>query len=153
MAAAGGEVAKEAVHHAFLHTEVDDGLVVTVVNAGKLGLLALLLDDFHLFHQLGRNVLGGQLRVVQEESLATDCDLGDGFTVGGDGTILGHFDAGEFLQQVHQHVVIADLEGRGVIFNRIFLDDDGITHGTDGSSVQHFQVLLHLDDAQVGIGP
>ena len=153
MTTTGHYVAEDAVHHALLHAEVNHGLVFTVVDAGEGCLLTLLLHHLHLLDELGGDVLGGQLRVVQEEGFAVYGDFGDGFTVGGDGTVLIHFHAGEFLQEVFQHIVVGNLEGRGVILHRIFLDDNGITNGTDGCSIQHFQVLFHLDDAQVGIGP
>ena len=151
--ATGHYVAEDAVHHALLDAQVNHGLILTVVDAGEGGLLALLLNHLHLLDEFGGDVLGGQLRVVQEEGLAVDGNLGDGFTVGGDGAVLVHFHTGELLKEVFQHIVVADLEGRGVVFHRIFLDDDGVTHGAHGRSVQHFQVLFHLDDAQVGIGP
>ena len=150
--AAGRYVAENAVHHALLDTEVDDGFLVAVVDAGEFGLLALLLHHLYLLNHLGREVLGSQLRVVQEEGFAGNGDFGDGFTVDGDGTVFAHLYAGKLLQEVFQHVVVADLERRGIIFNGVFLDDDGIAHGAYGSGVQHLLVLFHLDDAQIGIG-
>ena len=152
MTHAAGNVAEHAVHHTLLHGEVDDGFVVAVVDAGKFGLLTLLLDDLYLFHQFGGQVAGSQLRVVQEEGLAVDGDLGDGFAVGGDAAVFAHFNAGELLEEVHQHIVVRDLERRGVVLDGVFLDDDGVAHGAYGSSVQDFLVLFHLDDAQIGIG-
>ena len=152
MSGAGGEVAEYAVHHALLHGEVNDGFVVAVVNAGKFGLFALLLDDLDLLHQLGGEVAGGQLGVVQEESLAVDGDFLDGFAVGGDAAVFAYFNARELLQEVYEHVVVRDLEGGGVVLHRILLDDDGVAHGAHGSGVQDFLVQFHLDDAQVGIG-
>ena len=152
MTAAGHGIAEHAVHHAALDGEVDHRFLIAVVDAGEFGLLTLFLHHLHLLHQLGGNVLGGQLRVVQEESFAGDGDLGDGFAVGGDGAVFGHFNAGELLQKVHQHVVVADLKGRCVVFHRILLDDDRVTHCRNGGGIQHLRVRIHLDHAQVHIG-
>ena len=151
VAAAGHHIAEDAVHHALLDGEVDDGFVFTVIDAGEFGLLALLLHHLHFLHQLGGDILGGQLRVVQEEGLAFDGNLGDGFTVGGDGAVFGHLDAGQFLQEVYQHIVIADLEGGGVVLHGVLLDHDGVTHSAHGSGVQHLAVLVHLHHAKVYI--
>ena len=151
MTAAGHGVAKDAVHHALLDSEVDDRFLFTVVDAGEFRLLALFLDYLHLLHKLGRDVLGGQLGIVQEEGLAGDGDLGDGFTVGGDGAVLGDLDAGELLEKVHQHVVVADFKGRCVILHGVLLDDDGVAHCAHRCGVQHLAVQLHLDDAKVGV--
>ena len=147
--AAGHGVTKDAVHHALLDSEVDDSFLFTVVDAGELGLLALFLDDLDLFHKLGRDVLGGQLGIVQEEGLAGDGDLGDGFTVGGDGTVLRDLNTRELLQKVHQHIVVADFKGRCIILHRVLLDDDGVAHCADGSGIQYLGVKFHLDDSKV----
>ena len=152
MAAAGGEVSEHAVHHAPLHGEVYDGFVVAVVNAGEFGLFALFLDHLHLFDEFGGKVAGSQLRVVQEEGLAVDGDFLDGLPVGGDGAVFGHLDARELFQKVYQHIVVRDLEGRGVVLHRVLLDDDGVSHGAHGGGLQHFQVLLHLHHAQAHVG-
>ena len=152
VASAGLQVSEDAVHHAALDAEVDDGLVVTVVNAGELGLLALFLHHLHFLDKLGGDVLGSQLRVVHEEGLAVNHDFVDGFSVGGDIAALVHFHAGKLLQEVFQHVVVGDLEGRGIVLHGVLLDDDGITHGADRCGVQHFLVQGHLDGAEVGIG-
>ena len=151
--AAAHQVAEHAVHHPLLHAQVNHRFVFSVIDAGEFGLLALLLHHLHLLDELGGNVLGGQLRVVQEEGFAVYGYLGDGFSVGGDGAVLVHLHAGKLLQEVFQHIVIGDFERRGVVLHRIFLDDDGIAHGADGSGIQHLLVQFHLHDAQVGIGP
>ena len=151
MAAAGHGVAKHAVHHAALDGKVDDGFLLTVIDAGEFGLFALFLYHLHLLHQLGRDVLGGQLGIVQEEGFAGDGDLGDGFPVGSDGAILGHFNARELLQEIHQHVVVADLERRSVILYGIFLDDDGVARCRYRGCVQDFAVQGHLDNTQIQV--
>ena len=151
MTATGHNVSEDAVHHAPLHSEVDDGLFVVVVDAGEFGLFTLFLDDLHLLHQLGGKVAGGHLRVIQEEGFPGDGNPGDGFSVGGDGAVICHLDAGELLQQVDEHVVVRDLVRGRIILHRIFLDDNGVAGGRHGGGVQHFLVHVHLEGAQVHV--
>ena len=132
-----------------LDGKVDDRLLLAVVDAGEFGLLALLVDDLDLLDELGGDVLGGQLGVVQEEGLAVDGYLGDGLAVGGDGAVLVHLHAGKLLEQVLQHVVVGGLERGGVEFNRVLLDDDGVADGGYARGVQRLLVNLHLDGAEV----
>ena len=140
----------QTLHHAFLDGQVDDGLVLSVVDAGELGLFGFLLHDFHLFDHLGRKVLRGELRVVQEEGLPVDGDLVDGLAVCGDGTVVIYLNAREFLQQVDEHVRISRLERRSVILHGILLDDDRVARRGNGSGVQDFLVQFQFDGPEVG---
>ena len=144
-----GDVAEDTVHHALLHGEVDDGLVVTVVYTGEFGLLGLLLHDLHLLDHLRGKVLGSELGIVQEEGLAVDGDLRDGLAVRGDGAAVVHLDARELLEEVDEHIGIRGLERGGIVLDRILLDDDGVTGRGHGSGVQDLLVQFHLDHAQV----
>ena len=146
---AAREVSEDTVHHVLLHGQVDDRLIIAVIDAGEFRLLGLLFHDLHLFHEFRRDVVGSDLGIVQEEGLAVDGDLGDGFTVGSNGAVLGDFDARKLLQQVHEHVVVADFEGGSVVLHRILLDDDGVAGRGDGSGVQHLLVQFHLDGSEV----
>ena len=151
VAAAGHRAAEHAVHHALLDTEVDDRLFFPVIDAGEFGLLGLFLHHLHLLHQFGGDVLGGQLGVVQEEGLSVDGYLGDGLTVGSDGSVFGHLDPRKLLQKVYQHVVVGNLERGGVVLHRILLDDHGIAHIGHPGGVQHFLVQVHFQGTQVHV--
>ena len=89
-------VGEDTVHHRGLHGEVDNGLFLAVVNSGELSLLRLLLDNLHFLHHLGRDVLGGELRVVHEECLAVYVDSGYILAVCGDGSVRADLDSREF---------------------------------------------------------
>ena len=151
MTAAGHGVSKDSVHHAWTNGKVDDGFFLTVVDAGEFGLFALLFHHLHLLYKLCRDVLGCELRVVQEEGLAGDGNLGDRLAVAGDGAVLGNLDAGELLQKVHQHVVITYLEGRCIVFHRVLLYDDGIAHCRYGCRIEHFGVEFQFQGAKVQV--
>ena len=151
MAGSGHRIAEEAVHHAALDGQVDDGFLLAVVDAGEFGLFGFLLDDLDLLNQLRRNVLGSELRVVEKEGLAADGNLGHRLATGSNGSVGFDFEAGEFLQQVDEHVVVADLEGGGIVLDRVFLDDNGIARRGDRRGFEHAKVHVHLEDAEVDI--
>ena len=149
MSAAGGHIPAHTVHHSLVDGQVDDRLLLSVVDAGELRLLRLLLDHFHLVDNLGRQVLGGQLRIVQEERLSVDGDLRNGLAVLRNGTVLGDLHAGQLLEQVLQHVVLRRPERGGVVLHRIFLDDDRVADGGYARGVQRLLVDLHFDGTEV----
>ena len=110
MTASGHHITEPAVHHALVDRKVDDGLLITVVNAGKSCLFRLSLNYLHLLHDLCRKVLCSELRVVEEEGLAVDRDLGDGLAVSSDGTVRVHLHARKLLEEVLKHVIVRCLE-------------------------------------------
>ena len=149
MARTGRHTADQALHHARLDGEVDDRLLLSVVDAGELSLLGLLADNLELLDELGGNVLGGNLRIIQEEGLALDGDLAHGLAVHRDRTVVGDLDARHLLEQVHQVVIVRGEERGGVILDRVFLDDDRVADGGDFRGIELFLVDLHLDLTQV----
>ena len=149
MTGTGRHIAEQAVHHALLDGKVDDGLVVAVIDAGEFGLFGLFLDDLHLLDHLRGQVLGCELRVVQEEGLAVNGDLGDGFAVRRNVAAVVHLDARELLQQVDEHVGVGRLERRCVILHRILLDDDRVARRGNGSGIQHLPVQFQFDGSEV----
>ena len=146
-----GDAADDALHHALRHGEVDDRLLLSVVNAGKLGLLGLLADDLELLDQLGGDVLRGDLGIVQEERLALDRDLAHGLAIDRDRTVVGNLDARHLLEEVDQVVVVGRQEGRGVVLDGILLDDHGVADGGDFRGVEILAVQLHLDLAEIDV--
>ena len=149
MSHSGHNVAEKAVHHPLLDGEVDYCLIVTVIDAGELGLVGLLFHDLHLLDDLRGNILGRKLRIVKEESLAVDCYLADCLTVRSDGSILGDLHSRKFFQQVLKDIVFCRLERRGVIFNGIFLYHNRVTGGGDACGVQHLFVRIHLQCSKI----
>ena len=81
MSATSHEISEPSVHHSFIDREVDDEFLLTVVDSGKYRLVRLLLHNLYLLDHLGRKVLGSKLRIIEEESLAVNGDLGDGLTI------------------------------------------------------------------------
>ena len=149
MTASGHHVAEGALHHSGLDGKVDDSLFLAVVDSGKFSLVGLLVHHLELVDDLGGDVLGGKLGVIEEEGLAVDGYLLDCLSVVGNGTIFRHFDSGELLQQVLEHVVLRGLEGGGVVLDGVFLDDDGVAGGRHGSRVELLGIDFHTDFTEV----
>ena len=131
--------------------KIQDRLLVAVIDAGELGLLRLLLDHLQLFDHLRRKVLGCKLGIIQEKGLAVDGDLGNGLTVRGDRSILGHFHSRKLLQKVFEHVGVGCLEGRRGVLDRVFLDDDRIAGRSDFRSIEDFHVRVHLQSTEIQV--
>ena len=136
-----------------LEGKVEHRFLLAVVYTGEFGLLAFLLQHLHLFDDICRDVVRRHLGIVEEESLAADCDLGNGFPVHGHRTRIAHFDSRELLEQVQEHVVVGSLEGRGIVFYRILLDYDGVPHVGHFSCLELFGVRFHFYHAQGDILP
>ena len=151
MTAAQHHIPERTLFHARMERQIDDGLIVSVIDTRKLGLLRFLVHHLQLLDGLGGDIFGRQLRIVQEEGLSVNGDFADGLAIGGNGTVLPYFNTREFLQEVFQHVVVGSLERGSVILYRIFLDDDGIAGGAYRSGVQHLTVGFHLQHAQIHV--
>ena len=149
MSAAGHDIAEKPVHHAFLHSQVDDGFFLSVIYAGELSLVGFLLDHLDLVHDLCRDILGSQLRIVQEKCLAVDCYLADSLAVGCHGAVCAHFHSGKFFEQVLKHVIVRGLERRGVVLYGVLLYHDRIAGCRYARSIQHLLVRIEFHNAQV----
>ena len=111
--------------------------------------IAHLVDDLDLVHHLGRQVLEGHLRVVEEEGLAADRNLLDRLAVVFHRSVAGNVHSGHPLEQVFQHLVLSDDEGRGIEDDCVLPDLDGIADGRHTRGLQHLGVLRQVDRAQI----
>ena len=94
------------VHHVAL---------VAHVAAHGLAALALALVDLDLAHDVGRQVLQGQLGVAVEEVLAAEQDVLDVAAVDVDPSVA-QLGAGELFDEVVEHRAVGQVEGVGVIY-------------------------------------
>ena len=118
-------------------------------NARELLGIAHLVDDLHLVHHLGRQVLEGHLRIVEEEGLAAHRDLLDGFAVVFHRAVFRNLHAWHPLEQILEHLVLPHLERSGIEDNGILLDLDRVTDGRHVRCVQQLRILRELHDTQV----
>ena len=153
VSAAGHDVTEDAVHHALLDGKVNDGLFLSVVNACELGLLGFLLDHLHLIHDFGRDILGSQLRIIQEECLSVNCYLADSLSVCCNGTIRTDLHARKLFQQIFQHVIVSRLERSCIILDRVFLDDYRISGSGNARCIQNLLVRNGTPEGADGAFP
>ena len=149
MTAAGHHIAEPSVHHPGLHGQVYNCLLVTVIYSGELGLLGFLLHHTDLLDYLGRDVLGGKLRVVKEEFLPVYHHLSYGLPVGGDRSVRADLHTWQFLEQFLQHVIVGCLEGRCTVFYGVLFDYDGVADSFHSRSFKDFHIRHHLHLSQV----
>ena len=106
MAASGHSVSEPSVHHSLLYRKVNHHFFLTVVDSCEEGLVRLFLDNLDLFNHLGRNVLRCKLRVIKEERLSVDHDLGDSLSIRCDGTVSSDLDSRKLLKKFLKHIVV-----------------------------------------------
>ena len=111
--------------------------------------VAGLVNDLYLVHYLGRQILEGHLRVVEEEGLAADGDLVDGLAVVFYCAVFRYLHARHPLEQVFQHGIFAHDKGGSVENDGVLPDFDRIADGRHVRGVEHLGVFRHMDDAQV----
>ena len=151
MSAAAHQIAEPAVHHAFLDAEVEHGLFFAVVDTGELSLLRLLVDHANALDDVGRKVLAGDRRIVEEELLAVDLYLIDGLAVGRNGAVRRHFHARKLLEQVFQYVVVARLDKSDVVGNCVLLYDDGVADIRHHCTFDEVALHSHFLGAEIDV--
>ena len=143
------DVAYPSLLHAFLDSKVEHGFLLAIINAGDAAVVALLVVGFEFLDELRRQVLHCHLRVVLEELLAIDHNLGDALAVYLDVAIIVNFCSGQFLDEFVQHRAFGQAVGIGI-------EDEGIGTHLHLSQLcrhlgflQHLAVLLHGNGAKV----
>ena len=147
-AQAAAQIAEPAILEFLLEFEIHHFFPVRG-DARKLLGITHLVDDLHLIDHLGRQVLEGHLRVVEEESLAADGDFLDGLAVVFHRAVAGNLHARHPLEQVFQHLVLPDDEGGGVEDDGVLPHLDGIADGRNLGRVEHLGILGQVNGAQV----
>ena len=82
-----------------LGDDVQDGGLLAVVDAGHLGVVALLVISLDFVDNLHGQVFHGRLGVALEEVFAVDEKLGDGFAFPLDGAVVIYLDTRQLLHQ------------------------------------------------------
>ena len=129
--------------HTGTDTEVEHGLLVTIVDTRDTGQVALLIIGADLLDDAGGEVL--QSRIGITEVLTIDLDLRHLLTVDGDITVLVDLGTRHTLHQFLNdgalgHAIGVGIEDQGVAL-RLHLGEVG----RHGGTLQHDGVGLHLD--------
>ena len=137
-AVAGLGVAKPAGLHAFLDSEVDDCLVLTVVDAGDAREFALAVDHLQAVDHVDGQIARGHRRIIAEEFLAVDKYLSNSLAVGRNGAIGADLHARQALEQVLDHGIGTSLVGIGVELHGILLDGYRSLDADDRGFLEHY---------------
>ena len=98
-----------------------------------------------------REVLKRHRWISEEESLTAHGNPVHLLSVYSRRAILAHLDTRHLLQQVFQHGILPNTEGRSIVNDRILLDGDGIAGGRDGGRINALRAFLHADGPEVHI--
>ena len=145
------DVPESSFHHPGLDGDVYHFLFLAVVDAGEFRLFAFLVDHLELVDDLGRDILGCELGIVQEEGLSVYGYLADCLAVDADAAVFAHLDSGKLFKQVLKHVVVHCLEGGRIVFYGILLHQDRVARRGHARSIQHLRIRVHLESAQVQV--
>ena len=108
----------------FVEPDVQRRLVGLLPPAQHLGRL-MVLEHLDGRHRLDRHVARGLIITVAQQILALDIKMAYGFALIGDRPIVGHLDAGHFLQHVFEVRIFGAHERAHVVDNGVALEPDG----------------------------
>ena len=112
------ELAELALTHVLVRHDVDGLVALAVVHAREFGRIAQLVEDLDALHGLGRQRLDGRRDILAEKLLAVDEDFLHLLALGLDRAV-GNRDTGHLLEQTLDVGIGRDLEGAGVVAQRI----------------------------------
>ena len=151
-AAAGVHLAKVALLFVLFQLQVYGLYFLSVVNAGKFGLIAFFVKYLHLVHGISLQALGHHLRVVAEELFTVHQYLGHGLALCGYLSVLIYLYAGQFFQQVFHGCVFPGLKAVGHIFGSVALYFYGSILFGEHKLLQKVFFRHHWNDGEISNG-
>ena len=124
-------------------------LLAVFGHAGEFLGIGLLVDDLHLVHHLGGQILQSHFRVIGEEGLTAHRNARDRFAIILDGAVVRHFHAGHALEQVFQDGILPELERGCIEDHGILLDLDRIADRRDARGIEQLRIFRQGDRTQV----
>ena len=143
------DVGEESFVHAFLHAEVEHGLLFAVVDARDTGQVALLVVGLHLVDDGGGEVLQRRLGIAGHKLLAIHEDLLHLLAVDLDRPVVADLCAGQHLDQGLDGRSLCHAVGGGVILEGVILEHDLRGLGGDRHLAQHMLVGLEREGADL----
>ena len=140
---------KPSVFHALLDGEVDDRLFFPIVDASHLRHVRLLVVSLHFFHDVRREVFHRHIPVVGEKLLSFHKNLGHRLSIDFDGTVVAHFGARNFLNQLFEHASFRHLERISVEDERVFLYLHLLQSPLDDRFLKHNRIWREDDCASI----
>ena len=129
--------------HAGTKSEVEHHLLVSVVDIGDTGQIALLIVSSDSFYDVGRQVLQGCLHIAKV--FLVDLNLLHLLTVDGDVTIFINIGTRQTLHQFLNHRAFRCAEGIGIVYDGVALRLNLGYMSRCGDAFQHHGVATHCN--------
>ena len=142
-------VAEPAFLVFLFEADIQHLLPAPVLDARSAGLLAFPVDNPDLVHHRGRQVIQCRTLVTEKEGASAHGEFVDFLAIELHLPVVSDFHTRHTLEQILQHRIGSNPEGRSVEFNSILFDDDRIAHIGDHRSLQELFVHLQPDGAQI----
>ena len=114
-------IGKYSLVHTPLYAEVEHGLLLSVINAGHFGQVALLVVGLDFVYYRRGKVLQSRLRVAGHELLAVHQHLFHLLAIDGYGAVVAYLRTGQTLYKLFHNRAFGRSVCRGVIYKRVFL--------------------------------
>ena len=137
------DVGKHTLVHTFLHTEVEHGLFLAIIDAGYLREITLLIIRLDFVDDAGRQVFQGSLGIARHKLLAIHENLLHFLTINLDGTIVANFSTRQALHQLLNHRTFRCAVSSRIIDEGILLQVHLLSHGSNHGTLQHNRIGTH----------
>ena len=136
-------ICHEALIHAFLHSEVEGGFLVTIVDTRDTAQVALLIVNLDALDDRCRQVLHGRLRIAGHKLLTTHLHFLHLFSVDGDLTVVVDLCTGNTLHQFLSHRAFRHAIGSRIIDECVFLQHHFLCKCRHLGTFQHHGISRH----------
>ena len=145
------DIGNHTLIHPLLHTEVEHGLFLTVINTSHLGEIALLVVCLDLINDAGRQVLQSSLGIARHKLLAVYQDFLHFLTVDLDGTVIADLCTRQTLHEFLNHRTFRCAVGCRIIDEGILLQTHLLSHGGYHGTFQHDSISTndHIPHCQI----
>ena len=145
------DVGNQTLVHTLLHTEVEHGLLLAIIDAGYLREITLLIIRLDLVDDAGRQVFQGSLGIARHKLLAIHENLLHFLTINLDGTIVAYLSTRQTLDEFLYHRTFRCTVGCRIIDEGILLQVHLLRHGSNHGTLQHDGICTenHIAHCQI----
>ena len=137
------DVGHQTLVHTLLHTEVEHGLFLAIIDTGYLREVTLLIVSLNLVDDAGRQVLQGSLGITRHKLLAIHENLLHFLTIDFDGTVVADLCTRQTLDEFLYHRTFRCTVGSRIIDEGILLQVHLLSHGSNHGTFQHNRLGTH----------
>ena len=137
------DVGNQTLVHTLLHTEVEHGLFLAIIDTGYLREITLFIVRLDLVDDAGRQVFQGSLGITRHKLLAIHENLLHFLTIDLDGTVVANLCTGQTLDKFLYHRTFRCTVGCRIIDEGILLQAHLLSHGGYHGTFQHNRLGTH----------